>query len=163
MLYERYYAYGIGICYRYAYTREDAVEILNDGFMNVFDNLHRYNSDRPFKPWFRKILVNKAIDYCRKNKRHQQTENLEDEHTEVYHTEQVHQMDRDNLMNLLNGLPEAQRLVFNLYEIEGYAHDEIGEMLNMNTNTSRSYLARAKQRLRMKYKELYPDDYEQII
>jgi RNA polymerase sigma-70 factor (ECF subfamily) len=72
-------------------------------------------------------------------------------------------MDRDNLMNLLNGLPEAQRLVFNLYEIEGYAHDEIGEMLNMNTNTSRSYLARAKQRLRMKYKELYPDDYEQII
>jgi len=163
MLYERYYAYGIGICYRYAYNREDALEILNDGFMNVFDNLHRYNSDRPFKPWFRKILVNKAIDYYRKNRRHQQVEPLGEEHAEVYHTEPIYNMDRDDLMNLLNGLPEAQRLVFNLYEIEGYAHDEIGEMLAMSPNTSRSYLARAKQRLRMKYKELYPDDYEQII
>ena len=163
MLYERYYAYGIGICYRYAYSSEDVMEILNDGFMKVFDNLNRYDTDQPFKPWFRKIVVNTAIDYYRRSVRFLQVEPLQEEHTQIHNTESLYYLEKDDLMQLLNDLPEVLRLVFNLYEIEGYAHEEIAQMLQISAGTSRSYLTRAKQRLRMKYKEIYPGDYEQII
>ncbi len=163
MLYELYYAYGIGICYCYAYSREDALEILNDSFMKVFDHIGQYDPSRPFKPWFRRIIVNKAIDYYRRNLKKFPGEPLEEGTVEVYQAEGVDQLEMEDLKQLLDQLPELHRMVFNLYEIEGYAHDEIAGMLGVSVGTSRSYLARAKEKLRAKYKALYKDDYEQII
>lgn len=163
MLYELYYAYGIGICYRYAYSREDALEILNDSFMKVFEHISQYDSKRPFKPWFRKILVRKAIDYYRRSLRNVPTDTLEEETVQVYHPDHAGQLELDDLKKLLDHLPELHRLVFNLYEVEGYAHDEIAGMLGISAGTSRSYLTRAKEKLRAKYKALYEGDYEQII
>jgi len=163
MLYELYYAYGIGICYRYAYSREDALEILNDSFMKVFDNIGQYDPERPFKPWFRKIIIHKAIDYYRASLRKVKTDTLEGEDVQVYQTEQVDQLELEDLKKLLDHLPEPHRMVFNLYETEGYAHDEIAGMLGISSGTSRSYLTRAKERLRAKYKALFKDNYEQII
>lgn len=163
MLYELYYAYGIGICYRYAYSREDALEILNDSFMKVFENIGHFDPARPFKPWFRKIIIHKAIDYYRVNLRKVKTDTLEEEDVQVYHTEQVDQLEMEDLKKLLDHLSELQRMVFNLYEIEGYTHDEIAGMLGISSGTSRSYLTRAKERLRGKYQALYKGNYEQII
>jgi len=163
MLYELYYAYGIGVCLRYAYSRDDALEILNDSFMKVFENIDRYDPDRPFKPWFRKILIHKAIDYYRVNLKKTDTAPLEEEGVEVYQADQVDKLEMKDLKKLLDHLPEIQRMVFNLYEIEGYAHDEIAGMLGISSGTSRSYLTRAKERLRAKYKALYKGNYEQII
>jgi len=163
MLYELYYAYGIGICYRYAYSREDALEILNDSFMKVFENIGRYDPQRPFKPWFRKIIIHKAIDYYRRNLRKVPADSLEEDGGQVHQTEQVDQLELEDLKKLLDHLPELQRMVFNLYEIEGYAHDEIAGMLGVSSGTSRSYLTRAKEKLRAKYKALYKGNYEQII
>jgi RNA polymerase sigma-70 factor (ECF subfamily) len=163
MLYERYYAYGIGICYRYAFNKEEAVEILNDSFMKVFDNIDKFDENQPFRPWFRKIIINRAIDYYRANMKHSNTHSLDDEEVELHETATVDELELKDLMDLLNGLPEMYRLIFNLYEVEGYTHQEISERLGISESTSRADLSRAKQILRKKYRDYYQKNYEQII
>ena len=163
MLYEKYYAYGIGICYRYAYSKEEAVEILNDSFLNVFNSIDRYDPEKSFLPWFKKIIVRKAIDYYRRNKKYQHTRYLEDESVAIHETATLEKLQMEDLMTLLNELPKRYRLIFNLYELEGYSHDEIGEELGISESTSRSDLSRAKQMLRIKYRDYYQEGYEQII
>ncbi len=163
MLYEKYYAYGIGMCYRYACNSEEAVEILNDSFMKVFDNIEKFDENQPFRPWFRKIIINRAIDYYRANMKHHNTESLDDEEVEIHETATVDELELKDLMDLLNGLPERYRLVFNLYEVEGYTHQEISEKLGISESTSRADLSRAKKILRKKYGDYYQKNYEQII
>ena len=163
MLYEQYYAYGIGMCYRYAYNREEAIEILNDSFLKVFENIERFDADQPFRPWFRKIIVNKAIDYYRRNMKHHNTKPLDDQDIQIHETVTLDKLKLQDLMKLLNELPERYRLIFNLYEIEGFTHEEIGERLGISESTSRSNLTRAKKILRKKYRDYYQNDYEQII
>jgi RNA polymerase sigma-70 factor (ECF subfamily) len=163
MLYEKYYAYGIGICYRYACNKEEAVEILNDSFMKVFDNIDKFDENQPFRPWFRKIIINRAIDYYRANMKHNNTDSLDDEAVEIHETATVDELELKELMDLLNGLPEMYRLIFNLYEMEGYTHQEISEKLGISESTSRADLSRAKQILRKKYRDYYQKNYEQII
>jgi RNA polymerase sigma-70 factor (ECF subfamily) len=163
MLYEKYYAYGIGICYRYAFNKDEAVEILNDSFMKVFDNIDKFDENQPFRPWFRKIIINRAIDYYRANMKHNNTDSLDDEAVEIHETATVDELELKELMDLLNGLPEMYRLIFNLYEMEGYTHQEISEKLGISESTSRADLSRAKQILRKKYRDYYQKNYEQII
>ena len=163
MLYEKYYAYGIGICYRYAFNKDEAVEILNDSFMKVFDNIDKFDENQPFRPWFRKIIINRAIDYYRANMKHNNTDSLDDEAVEIHETATVDELELKELMDLLNGLPEMYRLIFNLYEMEGYTHKEISEKLGISESTSRADLSRAKQILRMKYRDYFQKNYEQII
>jgi RNA polymerase sigma factor (sigma-70 family) len=163
MLYEKYYAYGIGVCYRYAYSQEEAVEILNDSFLNVFKNIDLFNPEKAFLPWFKKIIVRKAIDYYRKNKKHHNAQYLEDDSVVIHETATLEKLHMEDLMNLLNELPKQYRVIFNLYEIEGYSHDEISEELGISVSTSRSDLSRAKQLLRIKYRDYYQEGYEQII
>ena len=163
MLYEKYYAYGIGICYRYAYNKEEAIEILNDSFLRVFYNIESFKPEQPFKPWFKKIIVNRAIDYYRKYMKHHDAQSLDEEEVQIHETSTVDELELQDLMNLLNELPERYRLVFNLYEVEGYSHQEISEKLGIGESTSRSDLSRAKQLLRRKYRDYYQKNYEQII
>jgi RNA polymerase sigma-70 factor (ECF subfamily) len=163
MLYEKYYAYGIGICYRYAYSKEEAVEILNDSFMNVFNNISSYDESQPFRPWFRKIILRRAIDYYRSNMKHHNTDSLDEEEVQIHETATVNQLELKDLMDLLNKLPERYRLIFNLYEVEGYTHPEIAEKVGISESTSRADLSRAKQLLRKKYRDYYQTNYEQII
>lgn len=163
MLYEKYYAYGIGMCYRYAYNKEEAVEILNDSFMKVFDNIEKFDENQPFRPWFRKIIIRRAIDYYRSNIKHHNTQSLDDEEVQIHETATLNELELKELMDMLNELPERYRLVFNLYEVEGYTHQEISEKLGISESTSRADLSRAKQLLRKKYRDYYQEDYEQII
>lgn len=163
MLYEKYYAYGIGICYRYAYNKEEALEILNDSFLKVFENIDNYDPDQPFMPWFKKIIIHKAIDYHRKNMKHHDMQTLDDEDVQIHETSTIEKLELQDLMNLLNELPERYRLIFNLYEMEGYTHIEISEKLGISEGTSRSNLTRAKKILRKKYRDFYQKNYEQII
>ena len=162
-LYKHFYAYGMSISLRYAHNREEAVEIMNDSFIKVFNNIGSYKTGQSFKGWFRKILVNTAIDYYRKNNKHYNHFDEEIIDEEVFDLNAVNSLELEDLMNLLNALPEQYRVTFNLFEIEGYSHEEIADMLNIAIGTSRSNLARAKKMLRKAYALNYTQPNKLIV
>ncbi len=147
VLYKRFYGYALGICLRYLFNREDALEATNDSFIKVFKSLNSFDDSRDFKFWFRKILVNTALDYKRKNMRFSQAIELVDTEPQTTYSSAISQLSVKDILNLMKNLNEMQQVVFNLYEIDGYAHKEIGELLNIPESSSRTYLTRAKQTL----------------
>ena len=149
VLYRHFYSYAMGICLRYVYTKTDASEILNDSFLKVFKSIKSFNEEFPFKPWLKKIIVNTAIDYYRKNARISPMLEIEQAENEGFKIDAIDTLTYYDLKKILDELPEPHRLIFNLYEIEGYTHREIAEKTGLNKSTSRSYLARAKKRLRI--------------
>ena len=158
-LYELYYAYGMSIALRYSNDREESVEILNDAFMKVFINLEKFDLTKPFKPWFRKILVNCSINRFNANQRRIKEENIE--YGEGANTPEdiLSGISYDEIVEMVRKLSPAYRTVFNLYVIEGYKHEEIAEMLNISVGTSKSNLSKAKQNLRGILKDFFQEDY----
>jgi len=149
MLYKRFYGYAMGISLRYCFSREDAVEVVNDAFIKVFNSINSYADDKPFKPWLRSIVVNTAIDRRRKDLKHQLNTDLENAGTLVnYASTAIENLNAQDILKLMKTLPAVQLTVFNLYEIDGYSHDEIAQMLALSPSSSRVYLSRAKERLR---------------
>ena len=143
-----FYAYGMSITLRYAESRNEAAEILNDAFMKVFSNIKKYNSDRPFKPWLRRIIINTAINQYHKTKKHRQIEELDLSENGVSKEEQIISgISYDEIIEMVQQLSPAYRTVFNLYVIEGFKHREIADMLDIAVGTSKSNLAKAKRNL----------------
>ncbi|MFN0034777.1 MAG: RNA polymerase sigma factor [Saprospiraceae bacterium] len=148
-LYEHFYGYAMSICLRYTKGRDEAVEILNDAFLKVFKHLDQYDSAYPFKPWLRRILVNSAIDYHRKNRNLTTTLDLAAAAELAAEDLPLPKLSQDeDVLPILQKLSPAYRVVFNLYVMEGYAHQEIAEMLGIDVRTSRSNFLRAAQNLR---------------
>jgi RNA polymerase sigma factor (sigma-70 family) len=153
-LYKHYFGFAMSVCLRYAPVREDAVEILNDSFLKVFDKIHLYDEDKPFKSWFRRILVNTSLDYYRSRKKYLfHVELNEAELDAEIPIDWESDLKTDVILKLFTQLPDLYRHIFNLYELEGYSHDEIAGMLSISPGTSRSHLSRAKKRI----KELYAE------
>lgn len=150
MLYKHFYGYAISIALRYSNSRDEACEIVNDSFMKMFDKLDQYQEKNSFKGWFRRILVNTSIDYYRKNVKHFAVMDIDQAEFESGNPEIIDQLSKEDILKVLRSLPETLRIVFNMYEIEGFSHKEIGEELGIPPSTSRTYLARAKQNLREK-------------
>ncbi|MDN3688905.1 RNA polymerase sigma factor [Cyclobacterium jeungdonense] len=149
VLYKQFYSYGMSICLRYSASREESVEILHDGYLKVFHYFDRYDPKRPFTLWFRRILINGAINYYKKNQNHSQNIGLE----KVSEIPDLGKNASDDLkymdmIQLIQALPMQYRTVFNLYAIEGYDHQEISELLGISVGTSKSNLHRARQKLR---------------
>lgn len=143
-----------GICLRYAKTDFEAEDIFQEAFVNVFTNLHTFR-DGTFSSWIRRIFVNAAINNYRRNKKHY--DHQDSEGLEMNDTSQLSGMDElstQELVTLINELPEGYRMVFNLHIVEGYNHKEIGEMLQIAEATSRSQLARAKGLLKKKLEKI---------
>ena len=148
-LYEYFYGYAMSICLRYSRCREEAVEILNDGFLKTFNRLGQYDASYPFKSWLRRILINSAIDYHRKN--HALPLHLELTAAADLADDEMpmpHLSPDEDVLPILQQLSPAYRVVFNLYVMEGYKHEEIAELLGISVGTSRSNLVRAKESLR---------------
>ena len=162
-LYRHYYAYGMSISLRYSNSREEATEILNDSFLKVFDNLSKFDMKKSFKAWFRRILINTSIDYYRKSLRVVQTNNIDDYETLVYDKNEIDNLETEDILKLLNTLPETYKIIFNLYEIEGYKHEEIAEKLDISASTSRANLSRAKKILRESFKKQYRNSYARVV
>jgi RNA polymerase sigma factor (sigma-70 family) len=154
MLYKHFYGYAMSIALRYSNSREEACEIVNDSFMKAFDKLSHYSPDNSFKGWFRKILINTSIDYYRKNMKYFAVMNIEKADIEVSDPDIIDRLSTEDILGILRELPELLRIVFNMYEIEGFSHNEIGDELGIPSSTSRTYLARAKKQLREKVQEL---------
>jgi RNA polymerase sigma-70 factor (ECF subfamily) len=154
LLYKQFYGYAMSIALRYSNSREEACEIINDSFMKAFDKLDQYDNQNSFKGWLRRILINTSIDYYRKNIKHTAVLDIEKADTETLDPDIIDQLSANDILGALRDLPEILRIIFNMYEIEGYSHNEISEQLGIPSSTSRTYLARAKKKLREKILEL---------
>lgn len=159
LLYRHYYSYAMSICLSYASNREEAKEILNEAFFKIFQKIHLYRKENTFKSWLRKTVVNTAIDYLRSNKKFSFNVELEEAHCEEMEPEVINDLTAQEIFELLQQLPEKYRITFNLFELEGYSHEEISEILQIPVGTSRSNLTRAKQQLReliaQRYRAIY--------
>jgi RNA polymerase sigma factor (sigma-70 family) len=152
-LYKRYFSFVMSIAIRYTRDETEAMEIVNDSYMKVLDSLGDYDASRLFKPWYARIVVNTAIDAYRKNMKLKGTFSVDDyPDLEGNEPEIESELTVSDILSLLNQLPVNYKVVFNLYEIEGYSHEEIALMTGVNTSTSRSTLTRAKKMIRYLYK-----------
>ncbi len=143
-----FYGYGMSITLRYADSREQAAEVLNDAFMKVFTNIEKYNPNRSFKPWLRQIIVNTAINQYHKNQNKFQKTDLESINQKPARKQEVLSgMSYDEIIEMVQQLTPAYRTVFNLYVIEGFKHKEIADMLDIAVGTSKSNLSKAKKNL----------------
>jgi len=152
ILYKRYFSFAMSICIRYTRDENEAMEIVNDSYMKVMEGLSDYDSSRPFKPWYGKVLVNTAIDNYRKNLKHNDHLSIDTiTETEERAPEIEAELSVNDILTLYRHLPVNYKITFNLFEIEGYSHEEIGQMLGVTSSTSRSTLTRTKKMLRELY------------
>jgi RNA polymerase sigma factor (sigma-70 family) len=153
----------MGICRRYAKNREEAEDIFQEAFIKIFKSIRTLQKDEAVGSWVRQIVVNTAINYYHQ---HLKQANLQVDYEGVMQSNDEHlnilgQLTSEEILTLINQLPDGYRMVFNLYVMEGYNHREIGEMLEIAENTSKSQLSRAKELLRRKLKEIGIVNYEQ--
>jgi RNA polymerase sigma factor (sigma-70 family) len=132
---------------RYANSKEEAQEIMNDGFIKVFQYINRFDLKRSFRPWLKQLLVNCAVDYFHKYQKHQQQVGLEQGTNASVEDSVLDSISYSEMLELVRKLPPAYRTVFNLYAIEGFKHEEIARMLDISEGTSKSNYARAKEKL----------------
>jgi len=152
LLYKRYFSFAMSVCIRYTKDEYEAMEIVNDSYMKVLGNIKEFEGSKPFRSWYGRILVNSAIDNYRRNTRHPSYMQITDlEITEEQEPGIDKELSAKDILSLFSQLPDNYRITFNLFEIEGYSHEEIGQKLGISTSTSRSNLARAKKMLRELY------------
>ena len=133
------------LCLRYANSREDAEDILQEGFVKVFRDLHQYSGEGNLEGWVRKVFVNTALQYLQKQKKDLLTTGLDGlEIAEVPEPFFGDEPPAKNMVRILQQLPPGFRTVFNLHILEGYSHPEIAEILNISIGTSKSQLMRAR-------------------
>jgi RNA polymerase sigma factor (sigma-70 family) len=147
-LYQLFYRYAMSISLPYSNNEDEAMEVVNDGFIKVFMNIGNYDKGRSFKVWFRRILINTAIDNFRHNKNHYFLMDSEDHSISSFDDDVIDVMSADEILNLVQELPPAYKMVFNLYALEGYKHNEIADMLKISIGTSKSNLAKARKKLK---------------
>jgi RNA polymerase sigma factor (sigma-70 family) len=164
-LYERFYGKMLGVCMRYAADRDEAKDMLQDGFMKVFDNISKYDSKGSIEGWVRRVIVNTTIDFVRKNQKTMaivdtniSIDDLQSAETnEDADAEELNHLSMEELLNMIQRLSPAYRTVFNLYVFEEYTHQQIADPLSISVGTSKSNLAKARlslQRLILKLKEV---------
>ena len=154
IIYSSFYGYAMAICDRYANKQEDSVEILNDGFLKIFREIHHYKPAytdvvSSFKGWLRKIMVYTAIDHFRKNQKHQMVTQLDNVvyHVPTIHEDAIDKISYEEIIRAIQELSPGYRTVFNLFIIEGLSHDEIARHLGISTGTSKSNLSKARRQL----------------
>ncbi len=135
-----------GICLRYAHHVDDAEDILQESFIRVFKKLDTYKDNGKLPQWIKTIVIHSAIEYYRKRQTRQKYYDDYGNHVETKELEsQLDKLSLDEILLKVQRLAEGYRMVFNLYMIEGYNHREIGELLGISENTSKSQLSRARK------------------
>src|ERR1700733_13424454 len=147
-MYNRYSPKMLGVCYRFAHNREDAEDMLQEGFIKVFSQLHTFQNKGAFEGWIRKIIVHTCINNLKKNKRFNESVDLVYASALQTREESVPSIvQAKQIVECIRILPIGYRTVLNLYAIEGYSHKEIADMLDIEESKSRSQYTRAKQML----------------
>ena len=146
-LYERFAGKMYAVCLRYARTREDAADILQEGFLKVFSKLEQFQFQGSFEGWVRRVMVNTALRNYQKQRFEFEQSGYERLPETPVEPDAVALLSEEELLNLVRNLPDGYRAVFNLVAIEGYSHAEAAKMLGIQESTSRSQLTKARRQL----------------
>jgi len=147
-LYEIFSGKMMAVCLRYCKDRETARDLLHDGFLKVFSHIDDFESKGSFEGWIRKIMINTALEYVRKQNDEGYSLNIEEAYTLTNGDFSIlDNLQAEELIGLIQKLPDAYRSVFNLFVVEGYSHKEIAAAMKITESSSRVYLTRAKQLL----------------
>ncbi len=146
-LYEQHYSKLMGICLRYAGSREEALDLLHEAFLKIFQNIHRYQPNTSLEAWMRTVVINTCIDHHRRCVR-RRTEDLCEAHAfSADEPDALSRLTEAEILEAIQRLSPVYRAVFNLYVVEGYSHREIADALQITESTSRSNLMKARTRL----------------
>lgn len=143
-LYRQFSGKMLALCARYIRDKMEAEDVLVMGFTKIFERIDQYKGDGSFEGWIRKIMVNESLTYLRRNKNMYLETDIEAADREPDYQRLEDQLEAEDLMNLIDELPSGYRIVFNMYAIDGYSHQEIAEHLGISENTSKSQLSRAR-------------------
>lgn len=161
-IYKKFYGYLMAVALRYVKDEMEAEDVVNESFVKIFRKVNdfsyendEYIIEKTFKAWMARITVNTSIDKIRAKKETYALDDMHDGELIHYAVSSSTKLEENDILKLLYELPEIQRSIFSLYEIEGYSHEEIGKLLHIPESTSRTYLTRAKARLR----KLYTDQF----
>jgi RNA polymerase sigma factor (sigma-70 family) len=154
-LYDKYVSLMLAICLRYSKSRDEAEDLLQEGFLKIFQNINTYRKHGSLEGWIKRIMINHALNQYKKNRKIPFAEDVdsinENEilsvHEEIEKNEPV---PAETLLAMIQSLPEGYRMVFNLYVFEGYSHREIAEAINFSENTSKTQLMKARRQLQEK-------------
>jgi RNA polymerase sigma factor (sigma-70 family) len=163
LLYRQFYGYAMGLCLRYARSKEEAKEILNDGFFKVFNKLESFDRERPFRTWLGRVMINTALDQYRREAKHQYHEDMASASRVTIDETAVSQLSYEELIALVQQLPPAYRLTFSLAVLDGYTHEEIANELDISVGASKSNLSRAREKLRVMLSKKNLDEYERVV
>jgi RNA polymerase sigma-70 factor (ECF subfamily) len=147
-LYNRYSPKMLSVCYRFAHNREDAEDMLQEGFIKIFSQMHTFGNRGAFEGWIRRIIVHTCINILKKNKKFNESVDIIHATGAMVREESVPSIvQAKQIVECIRMLPIGYRTVLNLYALEGYSHREIGMMLDIEESTSRSQYTRAKAML----------------
>lgn len=152
----RYGSRMLGVCHRYARNPADAEDILQDAFIKVFDKMQQFKFEGSFEGWIRKIVVNTALKKYSLQRYEKEVNGYEikDRDDRTTDAAAYSHITHKELLELIKNLPDGYRIIFNLYVVEGYQHDEIAEMLGIQPGTSRSQLVKARTMLQKQITEM---------
>jgi RNA polymerase sigma-70 factor (ECF subfamily) len=163
-LYDTYAPKLLSICFRYCGNRDDAEDILHDGFMKIIQNIHTFKvrANGSLEAWMKRIMVNTSLNFLRGRNKQKNIVDIEtvidridlSREEEIDTEEQYLMLDQDQIMSMICELPTGYRTVFNMYVFEEYGHKEIAEMLGCTENTSKSQLSKARALLRKKLNQM---------
>ena len=162
LLYKQFYGYAMTVCLRYSKSREEAKEILNDGFFKVFTKLESFDSTRSFKTWLGRIMINTALDHYRHEVRRDMFEVAEAGEQVPVDETVISKLSHDDLLRVIQNLTPSYRIVFSLYVIDGFTHEEIAYHLNISLGASKSNLSRAREKLREMLSKINIDNYDRV-
>jgi RNA polymerase sigma factor (sigma-70 family) len=148
LLYKQFASKMLGVCMRYATDKMEAEDMLQNGFIKVFQKLADYRGDGSFEGWIRRIMVHSSIEYYRKHHKMMQVVGLDDTNETQTNPLAIAKLEAKDLMVLIQQLAPGYRIVFNLYAIEGYSHKEIADIIGVSESASKSQLSRARAILR---------------
>ncbi|QJW89884.1 sigma-70 family RNA polymerase sigma factor [Spirosoma taeanense] len=154
-LFKQFFGYAKSICLRYTSNREEAEDVLNEGFLKVFQHLDRFDETQPFKAWLRTILVNTAISHYRRNQQLEQNTSLESGGQVAFNDDVVDQIAAEEILALVQQLSPTYRTVFMMHVVDGYSLHEIAGLLSHNEATVRSNYSRARQKLQQMIQKAY--------
>ncbi len=145
LLYFRYFDKMYGMCLRHTSDKEIAMSVLNDGFLKIFKNIEKYRYDGSFEGWVRKVIYNTLRDYYRKKSNNQRF-------LEIFENQgndrNLNNLEYEDILKMIDSLPQKSRKIFVMYAIEGYKHNDISRILNIPVGTSKWHLSQAKEKLR---------------
>ncbi len=137
------------VCLRYCDSREEAEDVLQEGFIKVFEKMNQWQGTGPLGGWIRTIIVNTALTYLRSRKKWKNTTTIETAvHLNADEVNAISSMNEESLLKLIETMPSGYKTVFNLFAIEGYGHKEIADLMGISENTSKTQFLKAKNWLK---------------